>query len=183
MGALAERLSNDLKDAMRSGDSVRRDEIRGLLAALKAERQSRLTRELDKRGLLLRDESASLTAEQLVQVSALQGSLDLNDEEEQAILQQRVKQHRQSIEAFQQGLRADLLATEQAQLAVLERYLPEQLDDQQVEATIQAAIQEAGATTPRDQGKVMQVLSPRLRGRADMRQVSARVQALLTTSA
>jgi uncharacterized protein YqeY len=183
MPSLQERLNGDLKEAMRAGDAVRRDEIRGLIAMLKAEAQSKLTRTLNKQGLILHGENAELSAEQQLEVDRLRASTALNDDEEQAILLQRVKQHRQSIDAFVQGKRSDLASLEEAQLAVDEGYLPQQLDAAGVEAAIQSALQESGAQGPRDQGKVMGLLSPRLRGKADMKAVAARVQALLAQSA
>lgn len=179
MGALADRLSVDLKDAMRAGDAVRRDEIRGVMSALKAERQTKLTRELEKRGLLLKNESEQLTPEQLAQAERLRAELDLSEDDEQAVLQQRVKQHRQSIDGFRQGNRQDLVQAEEQQLAVLQPYLPRQASDEEVEAAIRQAIQESGAQGPREQGKVMGLLSQRLKGRADMKSLSGRVQALL----
>jgi hypothetical protein len=178
MPSLLDRLNADLKDAMRAGDTVRRDEIRGLLAALKAEQQTKLSRTLSKQGLILPD-NLQLTSEQQAQIDQVRASTALADDEEQAILLQRVKQHRQSIEAFTQGKRSDLAATEVAQLAVDETYLPRQLDAAAVEEAVQAAIRESGASGPRDQGKVMGLLSGRLRGQADMKAVAARVQAVL----
>lgn len=183
MPSLLERLNADLKDAMRSGDGVRRDEIRGLIAMLKAEQQSKLTRSLSKQGLILHGDNEELSQEQQRQVESVRATSSLSDDEEQAILLQRVKQHRQSIEAFVQGKRADLAEREQAQLRVDEGYLPQQLDASAVEDAVQAAIRESGAHGPRDQGKVMGLLSPRLRGRADMKSVASRVQALLAQTA
>jgi len=182
MASLADQLSSDLKVAMRAGDATRRDEIRGLLAALRSEYQSKLTRQLGRQGLLLQGENATLTPEQEAAVERLRASSTLSDEEEQAVLQQRVKQHRQSIDGFQQGQRADLVAIEEAQLAVLSAYLPQQLDADEVEREIATALRESGAAGPRDQGKVMGILSPRLRGRADMKAVAGRVQALLSAA-
>ncbi len=182
MSTLIERLGEDLKDAMRAGDAQRRDELRGLLAALKAARQEKLTRELDKRGLLLRGENQVPTAAQQADIEKLRSELELTDLDETAVLQQRVKQHRQSIEGFEKGNRPDLVAIEQGQLSVLERYLPQQVTDDELESAIRDAIAETGATGPRDQGKVMGLLAQRLRGRADMRHASERVQALLTTA-
>lgn len=179
MTTLAEQLASDLKDAMRSGETIRRDEIRGLLAALRAERMARLTRELDKRGLILRNENEQLSPEQAAEADRLRAELDLSADDQMAVLLMRVKQHRQSIEDFQKGGRADLVATERAQLAVLEQYLPRQLDSDAVEGAIQAAIARTGAQGMRDQGKVMGLLSQQLRGQADMKLVSARVQSLL----
>src|SRR5690348_1023453 len=100
MPSLLERLSADLKQAMRAGETVRRDEIRGLIAMLKAETQSKLTRSLAKQGLILHGEDAELSPEQLREVDRLRASTTLGEDEEQNILLQRVKQHRQSIEAF-----------------------------------------------------------------------------------
>jgi uncharacterized protein len=183
MPSLLERLNSDLKEAMRAGETVRRDEIRGLIAMLKAEQQSKLTRTLSKQGLILHGDNAELTPEQQREIDSVRASTTLGDDEEQSILLQRVKQHRQSIDAFVQGKRTDLAQIEEAQLAVDETYLPQQLDAAGVEDAIQAAVRESGAQTPRDQGKVMGLLSPRLRGRADMKSVAARVQALLSQSA
>src|SRR5437868_3035693 len=103
MAALLDRLNADLRDAMRAGDSTRRDEIRGLIAMLKADQQAKLTRTLAKRGLILHGENASLTSAQQAEVDQLRATSGLTDDEEQDILLQRVKQHRQSIDRFQKG--------------------------------------------------------------------------------
>jgi uncharacterized protein YqeY len=182
MPSLLERLNGDLKEAMRSGDTLRRDEIRGVIAMLNAEAQSKLTRTLNKQGLILHGDNAELSPEQQLEIDRLRATTTLSDDEQQAILLQRVKQHRQSIDAFVQGKRSDLASLEEAQLAVDESYLPQQLDAAGVEAAIQSAMQESSAQGPRDQGKVMGLLSPRLRGKADMKAVAARVQALLAQS-
>src|SRR5689334_4582943 len=179
MPSLLERLNADLKDAMRAGDATGRDEIRGVAAMLKAEQQSKLTRALSKQGLLLHDESATLSPEQQAEIDRLRATTVLTDDEEQAILLQRVKQHRQSIDGFRKGNRSDLVQLEEVQLAVDQVYLPQQLDAAALEEAVQAAIRESGAQGPREQGKVMGLLSPRLRGRADMKAVASRVQALL----
>src|SRR5438067_8019892 len=179
MPSLLERLNADLKDAMRAGETVRRAEIRGVIAMLKAEQQAKLTRALGKQGLILHGDNAVLSPEQQQNIDRLRTTTVLSDDEEQAILLQRVKQHRQSIEAFEQGSRHDLADAEHAQLAVDEAYLPQQLDAATLETAIQSAIRESGAQGPREQGKVMGLLSPRLRGRADMKAVAARVQTLL----
>jgi uncharacterized protein YqeY len=179
MPSLVERLTADLKDAMRAGDAVRRDEIRGLIAMLKAEQQTKLTRTLSKQGLILHGDNAVLSADQQAEIDRLRATVRLSDDEEQAMLAQRVKQHRQSIDGFRQGKRDDLVTVEEAQLAVDQGYLPEQLDASAVEEAVQQAIRESGAQGPRDQGKVMGLLSGRLRGKADMKAVAARVQALL----
>ena len=182
MPSLLERLNADLKDAMRAGDALRRDEIRGLLAMLKAEQQAKLTRTLSKQGLILHGENAELSPEQQAAIERVRSSTTLSEDEQQAVLLQRVKQHHQSVEGFQKGNRADLARKEEAELAVDESYLPQQLEAAAVEEAVQGAIRESGAQGPRDQGKVMGLLSPRLRGRADMKAVAARVQSLLAQS-
>jgi uncharacterized protein YqeY len=182
MPPLLERLNADLKDAMRAGDALRRDEIRGLIAMLKTEQQAKLTRALARQGLILHGDNAELSPEQQAAVERVRSSTALGEDEEQAILLQRVKQHRQAIEGFTRGNRADLARKEESELAIDEGYLPQQLDAQAVEEAVQGAIRESGAQGPRDQGKVMGLLSPRLRGRADMKAVAARVQALLSRS-
>jgi uncharacterized protein YqeY len=179
MASLLERLSADLKDAMRAGDVVRRDEIRGLMAALNAEQLAKLTRALGKQGLILHGDNAVLSPEQLTEIDRLRATSGLSDDEAQAVLALRVKQHRQSIDFFRQGKRDDLVQAEEAQLQIDAAYLPEQVDEASVDEAIETAIRESGAQTARDQGKVMALLSARLRGRADMKAVSARVQALL----
>ena len=158
---------------------MRRDEIRGLIAALKAEQLDKLTRALDKQGLILQGDNAVLTPAQQADIDRLRAGSALSDDDAEAVLVRRIKQHRQSIDAFRSGKRDDLVQAEEAQLAVDETYLPEQFDAAAVDDAVQAAIRESGAQTPRDQGKVMALLSARLRGRADMKAVSARVQALL----
>jgi uncharacterized protein YqeY len=178
MPSLVERLNADLKDAMRAGQTTRRDEIRGLISMLKAERQTKLTRTLDKRGLLPHGD-VELTPEQQAQADGLRETTELSDQEQEAVLLLRVKQHRQSIEGFRKGNRQDLVDVEEAQLAVDQAYLPEQLDEAAIEDAVQTAIRDAGAQGPRDQGKVMGLLTAQLRGRADMRAVAARVQSVL----
>jgi uncharacterized protein len=182
MPSLLERLSADLKDAMRSGDAARRDEIRGLMAALNAEQQTKLTRTLSRQGLILHGDNAVLSAEQQTEIDHLRATVALSDDEALAVLVQRVKQHRQSIDGFRRGKRDDLVQREEAQLAIVETYLPEQFDDSAVAKAVLTAIRESDAQTARDQGKVMALLSQRLRGRADMKAVSAQVQAILAQS-
>ena len=179
MPALLERLDSDLKAAMRAGDALRRDEIRGVLAMLKAEQQAKLTRTLARQGLILHGDNAELSPAQQAEIDRIRATSALTAEEEQAVLLMRVKQHRQSIDSFVQGKRDDLVRLEEAQLAIDEAYLPDQLGTDAVDAAIQSAIAESGAQGPREQGKVMGLLAARLRGQADMKAVAARVQALL----
>jgi hypothetical protein len=105
--------------------------------------------------------------------------IELDDAAVSSIVEKLIKQRKDSISQFQAAGRDDLVAAEQAELVVLQAYLPEQLSAAEVEAAVVAAIAESGATSARDMGKVMGLLKPRLAGRADMGQVSALIKARL----
>ncbi len=97
---------------------------------------------------------------------------ELGDEDVTTVLTREVKTRRESVEAFRKGGREDLATKEEAEIAILGGYLPEQLDDAAIEALVGEAVAATGATNARDLGKVMGWLSPRTRGRADGRRVS-----------
>ena len=105
--------------------------------------------------------------------------VELDDAAVSSIVEKLIKQRKDSISQFQAAGRDDLVAAEQAELIVLMAYLPEQLSAAEVEAAVEAAIAESGATSARDMGKVMGLLKSRLAGRADMGQVSALIKARL----
>jgi hypothetical protein len=105
--------------------------------------------------------------------------IELDDTAVSSIVEKLIKQRKDSISQFQAAGRDDLVALEQAELVVLQAYLPEQLSGAEVEAAVVAAIAESGAASARDMGKVMALLKPRLAGRADMGQVSALIKARL----
>jgi len=105
--------------------------------------------------------------------------IELDDAAVSSIVEKLIKQRKDSISQFQAAGRDDLVAAEQAELIVLQAYLPEQLSAAEIEAAVAAAIAEAGAASARDMGKVMGLLKPRLVGRADMGQVSALIKARL----
>ncbi len=96
------------------------------------------------------------------------------------IVDKLIKQRRDSIAAFQQAARDDLVAKETAELAVLQAYLPARLSADEVAAAVTALVAELGATGPGDMGKVMAAARARLAGQAEMAQVSAAVKAALT---
>ncbi len=104
----------------------------------------------------------------------------LSAEEELALLQRQVKQRTESIEQFAAAGRTDLVDREKEQLAVIERYLPAQLDDEELATLVDAAVTESGATGPKEMGKVMPILLPRIGGRADGRRVSTAVRTRLS---
>ena len=97
---------------------------------------------------------------------------ELTDDDYAAILAREVKTRRESVEAFRAGSREDLAAKEEAEIAILADYLPEQLDDAAIEALVADAVAATGASNARDMGKVMGWLAPRTKGRADGRRVS-----------
>lgn len=140
---LKERLNDDLKDAMRSRDTLRRNTIRLLLSAIGYE-------EIARRG-------------------------DLDDDAVTQVLTKQAQQRRDSIEAYTKGGRSDLVAQEEAELAIVAAYLPTPLSAEEIGAIVDAAIADAGASGPQDMGKVMGRVMPQVRGRADGRQVSALV--------
>lgn len=149
---LREQLSADLKEAMRQQDDVRKRTIRSVIAAIK-----QAETELDSRGQRVQvDESGVL-----------------------AILARQAKQRQESILEYQKGGRQDLVDAEQAELAILEHYLPTQLTRHEIEAQVRRVIAEVGATGPHDIGKVMRPLMDRLRDRADGREVNLIVREML----
>ena len=146
--ALKETLTNDMKDAMRQRDTVKRDTIRLLLSAIGYEEKARRTDALDDDGVT-------------------------------QVLSKQAQQRRDSIEAYQKGERPDLVAKEEAELAIVVQYLPQPLTADEIAAIVQSAIADAGATGPQDMGKVMGRIMPQVRGRADGKQVSALVSQTL----
>ncbi len=104
---------------------------------------------------------------------------EYGDDEVAGLLAKEVKTRRESVEAFRNGGREDLAAKEEAEIAILGEYLPKALTDEELDALVNEALAATGASTPRDMGKVMGWLSPRIRGRADGRHVSELVTAAL----
>ena len=107
--------------------------------------------------------------------------IQLDDTQVLAVLEKMIKQRRESITQFEAGGRADLVAKESAELAVLLAYLPAQLSDAEVASAIRAAIASTGATTMKDMGKVMAAVKPQVQGRTDMGALSARIKGLLSS--
>jgi uncharacterized protein YqeY len=144
---LKERISEDMKTAMRSGEKDRLAVIRLLQAAIKQ-------REVDER-------------------------ITLDDAQVTAVLEKMIKQRKESIVAFEKGARADLVAKEAAEIAVLQPYLPAQLSDAELDVLIVEAIGATGATSIKDMGKVMGIVKSKAAGKADMGAVGARIKAKL----
>ena len=103
----------------------------------------------------------------------------LTDEEILGVIISAVKQRRDSIEQFQKGGREDLVQKETSELEILQTFLPQQLSDEEVVNEIKAILTETGASSPKDMGKVMKVLIPRIKGRADGTKVSSLVKEIM----
>lgn len=102
--------------------------------------------------------------------------IELDDAGVLAALEKMIKQRRDSVEQFREGGREDLAAAEEAEIEVLDTYLPEPLSDAELSALVETAVSESGAQSMQDMGKVMAALKPQVQGRADMRQVSELVK-------
>ena len=142
--ALKERITEDMKTAMRAGEKERLATVRLLLAAIKQ-------REVDER-------------------------ITLDDGQVLAVIDKMIKQRREAISQFEAGGRADLVAKETAETAVLQGYLPAQLTVAEIDALITEAIAGTGAASIKDMGKVMGFVKGKAQGRADMGALSARIK-------
>ena len=103
----------------------------------------------------------------------------LDDAQVTAVLEKMIKQRKESVVAFEKGARADLVAKENAEIAVLQPYLPAQLSDAELDALISDAISSTGAASIKDMGKVMGIVKSKAAGKADMGAVGARIKAKL----
>ena len=154
---MRDRLSQATKDAMKAGEKARLSTLRLMSAALK-------DRDIAARV----DEKGQST-----------GRDKITDQEFASLLQKMIKQRRDSIDAFKQGGRAELADQEAAEIAVIEEFLPKQMGEAQVEEAIKSIIQEVGAATQKDMGKVMVALKARYAGQMDFGKASGQVKALL----
>jgi len=106
--------------------------------------------------------------------------IELNDAQVLAVLDKMVKQRRESLEQFEKAGREDLAAKERFELAILQAYMPEPLQEDELNALIRSAISQLGASSIRDMGPVMNALREQVQGRADMKAVSQAVKAQLS---
>ena len=141
------RLEDDLKQAMRSRDTVRRDVIRYLRSEIRNQ-EIRVQEELDDDGVV-------------------------------QVLSRQAQQRRDSIEAFEGAGRNDLVEKEQAELAIIMEYMPQQMTRDEIASLVQQVVTDVGATGPGDMGKVMSQIMPQVRGRAEGREVSSIVMETL----
>ncbi len=147
--SLKQKLTEDLRQALRNKDKVRRSIIGLVMSAIKNAEISR--------------------------------QADLPDSDILGIIAKEVKQHRESIDAFKLGNRQDLVAQEEAELSILDEYLPQQMTRDEIITEARRVIAEVGAQGPGDKGKVMPRLIPQLKGRADGREINEIVTELLAS--
>jgi uncharacterized protein YqeY len=105
--------------------------------------------------------------------------ISLDDAQVLSVLEKMIKQRKESVAQFQAGNRADLVAKESAEIALLQGYLPSQLSDSEIDALIADAIASTGAVSIKDMGKVMGIIKGKAQGRADMAAVGAKIKAKL----
>ena len=144
---LRAKLSDDLKQALRSGDTVKRDTLRMLIA--------------------------SANNAEIAKQSAL------TDTDVLGVISKEVKRRQESIDAFKKGNRPDLVSKEEAEMAVLQSYLPKQMTRDEIIAVAREVIASVGAKGMGDKGKVMQQLMPKLKGKADGKDINDVVTGLL----
>jgi len=145
--SLKTQITDDVKQAMRSGEKERLKTLRMVTAAIKQ-------REIDER-------------------------TELDDSQVLAVVEKMIKQRRESAEQYREGNRPELAEAEEAEIAILEPYLPEQLSEAELVEMVDKTIAEAGATEMSGMGQVMGLLKPRIQGRADMGEVSRLVRSRL----
>ncbi|HEY51724.1 MAG TPA: GatB/YqeY domain-containing protein [Dehalococcoidia bacterium] len=146
---LKQKLSDDLKQALRSGDALRKSTIRMLMAAIN---------------------NAEIARQAKMEDSDIFG-----------VISKEIRQRRESIEAFKQGNRQDLVDKEAAEIEVLQGYLPQQMSRQEIVQAARQVMAEIGAEGPGDKGKVMPKLIAQLKGRADGREINEVVSELLSS--
>jgi uncharacterized protein len=145
--ALKVKLNDDLRQAMRAGDSLRCSVIRMLLSAMN--------------------------------YSEIAKQATLNDSDILGVITKEIKQRKESIEAYTLANRPELASKEQAEMAILKAYLPEQMSRDEIVALVRKIIAETGAQGPRDKNKVMPKLMPLVKGKADGQEVNSVVTELL----
>jgi uncharacterized protein YqeY len=145
---LKERITDDMKSAMRSGEKERLATIRLVLSGIKQ-------REVDER-------------------------IVLDDTQVLSVIEKMTKQRKESIAQFEAGGRADLVAKEAAEMAVLQAYMPEAMSEAELATLIDAAVASTGAASIKDMGKVMAQVKAAAAGRADMAAVGALIKARLS---
>jgi uncharacterized protein YqeY len=145
--SLKDKLMEDLKSSMKNKDTIRKNTVTMVRAAVKQ-------REVDER-------------------------IELTDEDILEIISKQLKEKKMAIEEFKKGSRQDLVDTTESEIEILLEYLPEQLNEEEVERIVKETIEEIGATSIKDIGLVMKSTMPKVKGRADGNMVNRAVRKLL----
>ena len=146
MSSLSQRITTDIKEAMKAKDQVALNVVRSLKSAI-----------------------------QMATIEKYGASGELDDTEAVAVIRKAIKQRQDSVASFEAGGRPELAATEKAEIAILEGYLPAAMSETEIQAIVDAAIAELGASTRKDMGGVMKLVQERIAGRADNKIVSQKV--------
>ncbi|MDD2730910.1 MAG: GatB/YqeY domain-containing protein [Candidatus Portnoybacteria bacterium] len=149
--ALKEKINQDFKDAFKAKEEKKVSVLRMLNSAIK-------NKELEKRAKL---NKAGISAEEL------EKQVQLTDEETLAVISAEAKRRRDSIDQYKTGGRAELASQEEAELKILAVYLPEQLSEDKIRKMVKEAITSSDAAGTADLGKVMKILAPQTKGKAD----------------
>lgn len=166
MALLKDKITADLKEALKEKDKTRVLTLRLLRAAF-------LDSEKKKRQKIAKKEEG-LSEEKLQEKS------QLSDEEILEAVASEAKKRKEAIAEFERGGRKDLVKKETEELKILEKYLPEQLSNEDLKKIINETIKQVGAKEPRDIGKVMGILVPKIKGRADTGQAAQMVKEILS---
>lgn len=160
---LKEQLKKDQIAAMKQGDQLRRTVLSTLFSAIK-------NRELAKRGQL---------SKTVTEAAELEKQSELKDEEILEVIASEVKKRKDAAEQFRTAGRTDLAEKEEVEMAMLMAYLPQQLSDQEVKEEVAALIQQLGATSVKDMGKIIGAAMGKLKGRVDGGRLSQIVKEML----
>ena len=163
--SLKEKIANNLRDVFKAKRELEVSVLRMLQAAI-------LNKEKEKRAKLAKKKE-DIIEEELVKES------ELTDEEIIEVISSEVKKRKEAISEFKKGGRQDLVEKEKVELEVLKKYLPEQISEEEIRKLAKEAIEGIGASGPKDMGKVMAELIPKIKGRADGGVVSQIVKELL----
>ena len=178
--SLKVKLAEDLKQALRDGDKVKLGTIRMVLSAAKnaeSAKKAKLVATAAKKAGITDMNELKLTDAEIAEIAK---QAELDDADMMAVLAKEITQRRESIAAYKLGNRPDLVAAEEAELAVLLTYAPKQLGREEIISIAKRIITEVGARSQNDKGKVMQKIIGELKGKADGKEINAVVTELLS---
>lgn len=182
MSTIQERLTADLKAAMKAGEKARVETIRTARAALQSAQLEAAKQRYDAAARAIIEEHANDSAAREAALAAISadGHAPLDDAAQMAVISKEIKRRRESAEMYHKGNRPELAAKEEAEAAVLEAYLPKMLSADEVKPAVAALIAELGISGPADMGKLMPTLMERFKGQAEGRVLSQVARELLS---